>query len=109
MITTLPVCLWMLAVGPSQDAGAAYSGYGAASVSPEVVAKFAPPPLAPEISRRVQSMLDVRAPGSGAPSPDGKRLFFTWSVTGSPQLWRLDGLQRFPIQMTGGEDATSFQ
>ncbi|MCC6525940.1 MAG: S9 family peptidase [Polyangiaceae bacterium] len=52
-------------------------------------------------------MLDVRAPGSGLLAPDGKTLFFTWAVTGVRQIWRLDGPQRFPVQLTGGEDATS--
>ncbi len=83
-----------------------YSGHGAESLSPEVIAKFAPPALPPELSRKIQSMLDVRAPSSGVLSPDGKRLFFTWAVTGVSHVWRLDGPQRFPVQMTGGEDAT---
>jgi dipeptidyl aminopeptidase/acylaminoacyl peptidase len=51
-------------------------------------------------------MLDLRAPGMGELSPDGKRLFFSWSVTGSSQVWRLDGPDRFPVQLTGGEDST---
>ena len=84
----------------------AYSGHGADSISPEVLAKYAPPALPPELSRKVQAMLDVRAPSSGVLSPDGKRLFFTWAVTGVSHVWRIDGPQRFPVQMTGGEDAT---
>jgi dipeptidyl aminopeptidase/acylaminoacyl peptidase len=52
-------------------------------------------------------MLDVRAPSAGQLSPDGKTLYFTWSITGTRQVFRLDGPQRFPVQMTGGEDATS--
>jgi dipeptidyl aminopeptidase/acylaminoacyl peptidase len=83
-----------------------YSGHGAGSVAPEVIAKFAPPALEPALSRRVQSMLDVSAPGSGMVSADGKRLFFTWRITGTPQLWRLDGPQRFAVQLTGGEEST---
>ena len=83
-----------------------YAGHGLASVSPEVLARYAPPPLAPEVSRRIQNLLDLRAPGGGMPSPDGKRLFFTWTVTGSRQIWRLDGPDRFPVQLTGGEDTT---
>ena len=84
-----------------------YTGHGAETVSPEVLAKFAPPPLPAELSRKVQAMMDVRAPGLGLVSPDGSRLFFGWSVTGSGQIWRLDGPDRFPIQMTGGEDRTT--
>jgi dipeptidyl aminopeptidase/acylaminoacyl peptidase len=52
-------------------------------------------------------MLDVRAPSAGRLSPDGKTLYFNWSITGTRQVFRLDGPQRFPVQMTGGEDATS--
>ena len=33
-------------------------------------------------------------------------MFFGWSVTGTPRVWRLDGPGRFPVQMTGGEDPT---
>ena len=83
-----------------------YSGLGAESVTPATIAKYAPPPLDPAVSRRIQALLDVRTPGMGAVSPDGKRLYFSWDVTGSGQVWRLDGPNSFPIQMTGGEDAT---
>jgi len=85
---------------------AAYSGHGAESISPEVLKRYAPPPVLSELSRRVQALLDVRAPGNGFVSSDGKAMFFTWAVTGTPHVWRLDGPQRFPVQMTGGEDAT---
>jgi dipeptidyl aminopeptidase/acylaminoacyl peptidase len=84
-----------------------YSGLGAGSIPAEKVAKYAPPPLPPEVSRRIQMMLDVRAPGLGAVAPDGKHLYFGWNVTGSGQIWRLDGPRAYPVQMTGGEDRTS--
>jgi dipeptidyl aminopeptidase/acylaminoacyl peptidase len=84
-----------------------YSGLGPESVSPETIAKFAAPPLPSDLTRHIQSMLDIRAPGGGMVSPDGKQLFFTWSVTGIAQVWRIDGPQRFPVQMTGGEDPTT--
>ncbi|MGZ3422616.1 MAG: S9 family peptidase [Polyangiales bacterium] len=84
-----------------------YSGHGLGSVSPAVLARYAPPALDPSVTTPIQSMLDLRSPpGSGIPSPDGKRLFFSWKVTGTSQVWRLDGPQRFPIQMTGGADET---
>jgi dipeptidyl aminopeptidase/acylaminoacyl peptidase len=83
-----------------------YSGHGAASLSPDIVRRYAPPPLDPAVSRRIQAMLDLRAPGLGRLSPDGKRLFFGWSITGTPAVWRLDGPRAFPVQMTGGEDRT---
>lgn len=86
--------------------GSAYSGHGGESVSPEVLAKYAPPRLAPEVSRHIQAMLDVRSPSGGMLTPDGKRLFFTWTITGTRQIWRVDGPLKFPAQMTGGEDPT---
>jgi len=95
------------AQGPSPAAPAGYTGHGAGSVSAEVLAKFAPPAIPAELSERIQAMLDVRSPGAGLVSPDGKRLYFSWTVTGTRQVWRLDGPQRFPVQLTGGEDRTS--
>ena len=93
---------------PAQTAPSpGYKGLGVESLAPEVLAKYAPKPLPADVSRRIQSMLDVRAPSPGALSPDGKRLFFTWTVTGTSQVFRLDGPMRFPVQLTGGEDSTS--
>jgi dipeptidyl aminopeptidase/acylaminoacyl peptidase len=77
--------------------------------TPEVIAQYAAPALPAELRRRVQAMFDVRSPGAGQLSPDGQRLFFNWSVTGSSQVWRIDGPQRFPVQLTGGEDPTTLQ
>ena len=85
----------------------AYSGLGAESVSPELVAKYVAPPLPPAVSRRIQAMLDVRAPGLGVVAPDGSRLYFGWRITGTPQVFRLNEPRGFPVQMTGGEDRTS--
>jgi len=84
-----------------------YSGLGAESVSPEDVAKYAAPPLDPKVSRRIQTMLDVRGAGAGALTKDGKRTFYNWRVTGTTQVWRQDGPMKLPVQLTGGEDNTS--
>ena len=92
---------------PAAAQQSAYQGHGADSIPPEVLAKFVAAPLPSELSRKIQNLMDVRSPGGGQLSPDGKRLFFGWSVTGTAQLWRLDGPNTFPIQMTGGEDRTS--
>ncbi|GAA5175389.1 S9 family peptidase [Niveibacterium umoris] len=93
-------------VASSALAQTAYSGHGAESVSAATLEQFRPKPLPADISRRIQSVLDLRAPGSGLLSPDGKHLYFSWRVSGSDQVWRLDGPDRFPLQMTGGEDRT---
>lgn len=87
--------------------GAGYQGLGLSSVPAEVIQRFAPRPLPDDIGRRIQGLLDLRAPGAGVPSPDGRRLFFGWRVTGSDQVWRLDGPNAFPRQLTGGQDRTT--
>jgi dipeptidyl aminopeptidase/acylaminoacyl peptidase len=95
------------ALGASGEAPKPYAGHGAGSVSAELLAKYAPPALPPASSARIQAMLDVRSPGAGLLSEDGKHLFFSWTVTGLRQVFRLDGPNTFPKQLTGGEDATS--
>jgi protease II len=84
-----------------------YQGHGAESIAPELLEKFRPRPLAAAVSRRLQSLLDVRAPDVGRLAPDGKALFFGWSISGVRQVWKIDGPGRFPEQLTGGEDRTS--
>src|SRR5262245_64897874 len=88
---------------PATPAGG-YTGLGADSVAAETIAKFAPKPLDEAVSRRIQSLLDVRGPGSGLINRTGTRMVFTWKVTGTPQIWRQDGAMKFPVQLTGGED-----
>ncbi len=96
------------APAPQPDARPAgsYSGLGAESVTPEIIARFAPPALDSQVSRRIQSMLDVRGAGGGLITSSGDRMVFTWRVTGNSQVWRMDGPMRYPIQLTGGEDDT---
>jgi len=84
-----------------------YTGLGADSVSAEVIARFAPPPLDPKLSRTIQTMLDVRGAGGGVIASKGDRMFFTWRITGTAQVWRQDGPRAWPIQLTGGEDNTT--
>ena len=104
----LALALWFaVASAPAIAQSPAYSGHGAGSVAAEVVARYAPAPLDAATSRRIQAMLDVRTPGLGIPAPDGQRLYFGWSITGTPQVFRLDAPRAFPVQMTGGEDPTS--
>ncbi|MBI3542661.1 MAG: S9 family peptidase [Deltaproteobacteria bacterium] len=104
MQTLLLVLALMLG---TQARALAYEGHGIETLSPEQLKKFAPPALDSRLSAAVQSALDLRSPGGGMLSPDGKKLFFSWSVTGTWQVWRLDGPNRFPVQMTGGEDRTA--
>jgi len=100
------VTLAAIATPLAAQSQSGYAGHGADSVPREKVVKYAPPPLPGEVSRRIQTMLDVRGAVLGSIAPDGKRLFYTWGITGTPNVWRLDGPKSFPIQMTGGEDPT---
>jgi dipeptidyl aminopeptidase/acylaminoacyl peptidase len=86
-----------------------YKGLGKESIDEKTLAQYAAPPLVPEHSRKIQNYLDIRAPGLGMLSPNKKQLFFSWKVTGTTQVWRLDQPKGFPVQMTGGEDSTSVQ
>ncbi|MBK9064621.1 MAG: S9 family peptidase [Acidobacteria bacterium] len=104
------VLVALLAAGGSSSAFSqqpGYSGHGAESVPASVVAKYAAPPLDGAVSRRIQTMLDVRSPGLGIVSPDGSSLYFGWRITGTSQVFRLNAPKAFPVQMTGGEDRTS--
>ncbi|MCL2449140.1 MAG: S9 family peptidase, partial [Polyangiaceae bacterium] len=84
-----------------------YTGHGADTVPPELLEKYRPRPLRPELAARIEALIDVRAPGIGRLSPDGKALYFSWTVTGIGQIWKIDGPGRFPQQLTGGEDNTA--
>jgi dipeptidyl aminopeptidase/acylaminoacyl peptidase len=68
--------------------------------------KFRPKPLESALSRKLQAFMDLRAPGAAALTPNGKNMYFSWSITGVMQLWLLKGQDRFPQQITGGEDRT---
>lgn len=84
-----------------------YSGLGAESLSKETIQKFAAQDLEPSIRERIQNLLDVRSPGMGMLHPNKKNLYFTWRITGSNQVWMVEGPKSFPKQMTGGEHPTS--
>jgi dipeptidyl aminopeptidase/acylaminoacyl peptidase len=91
---------------PPAAAPPAYQGHGADSIDPALVAKHAPPPLPVELSRKIQRYMDIRGAGGGQVTSKGDRMVFTWSVTGVPQVWRLDTPLGFPVQLTAGEDRT---
>lgn len=81
-----------------------YSGLGLESVSQEDLKTFAPPKPVPELKAQIEKLVDLRAPSAGVITNDGKTLFTEWNVTGSVQIWRLQGAKSFPVQLTGGED-----
>lgn len=85
---------------------ASYEGFGPGSLPPETVARYAPPALDEKLRRRVEAVLDLRAPFGGKISPKGGEVFFSWDVTGMPQVWKTGADGGFPLQLTGGEDPT---
>lgn len=86
---------------------ALYKGLGTESVSAETLKKYAPPALNPVMTNKLKKMFDVTAPGLGMLSPNKKTLFFTWRVTGISHIWKIDGPQKFPVQLTSGSDAVT--
>jgi dipeptidyl aminopeptidase/acylaminoacyl peptidase len=84
-----------------------YTGLGKSSVDAATLKKYAPTSLPQAATRQIEAMLDVRSPGLGMISPDGKQLFFGWGITGVAQVWRIDGAQKFPLQVTGGQESTT--
>ena len=83
-----------------------YAGLGKDSVSAETLKKFAPPALPEVMLTKIKKSLDVLSPGLGMMHPNHKQLFFTWKVSGQTHVWRLDAPNTFPVQLTGGKDAT---
>jgi dipeptidyl aminopeptidase/acylaminoacyl peptidase len=91
---------------PAPTPAKTYSGLGAKSVPPELVAKYAPPPLDPRVAEGIQAMLDIRGTGGGLLTAKGERIIYNWRVTGTTQVWRQDAPMRFPVQLTGGGENT---
>jgi len=86
-----------------------YSGLGKDSVSAKDLQKYAPPKLDLQAEKKIREMLDISSPGAGMISPDKKKFYFTWKITGVHQIWTLDSTRSFPIQLTGGKDSTKIE
>lgn len=93
--------------GRKAPAASSYSGLGTESVTPALIAEFAPKPLDERVARRIQTMLDTRGVGGGRLTSRGDRMVFNSKVTGAQQVWRQDGPMRLAVQLTAGEDPTS--
>lgn len=83
-----------------------YQGHGQESLPTTVLEKYKAPDIAPELSQKIQSYLDIRAPGLGMLAPNNTDFYFSWKITGTFHVWKLGKPNSFPIQMTGGEDPT---
>ena len=92
--------------GTAGSFGGQYSGHGVESVSPEIISRYAPPTLPGGLADKVRKLLEVQAPGMGMLSPDHRAMYFTWNVSGSQQIWKIDHPLGFPEQLTSGADRT---
>lgn len=90
-------------------AQAQYSGHGTDSISAETLKKYTAPALTPAMSNKLTKMIEVAAPGMGMLSPDKKTLYFSWKVTGQVHVWKIDGPQKFPVQLTSGADMVTLR
>ncbi len=83
-----------------------YQGFGAQSLAPDIVRRFLPRPIDPQLRMEIESETGINSPGGAQFSPDGKTLYFHWNVSGAFQIWKLSPTVPFPVQMTSGEDST---
>lgn len=105
-LSTISVVFFLLSCASSPPSKP-YQGLGTESIDSKILEQFRATPLNPELSRKIQLHLDIRAPGSGMISPDGKTLFYTWKITGITHVWKLSAPLGYPLQLTGGEDPTT--
>lgn len=91
-----------------------YGGLGAASVSRDTLIRHSPDQLPPDIDHDVRVLMDIRSVQDADAanrndaflSPGGGRLFYSSTLTGVSQIWRLDAALGTPTQMTSGGDFT---
>jgi dipeptidyl aminopeptidase/acylaminoacyl peptidase len=89
-------------------AQASYQGFGKESLTAEQMRKFEAPDVPEALATQIQRYFDIRSPGAGVLSAKTKKqLFFSWGVTGTSQVWRIDQPKGFPVQLTGGKDSTA--
>ncbi|MBI2518984.1 MAG: S9 family peptidase [Bdellovibrio sp.] len=74
--------------------------------TPADIETFKPTVSNPELLSKIESYLDIRSPSYGILSPDGKVYYFNWNVTGTTQIWKINGPLGFPIQLTAGNEHT---
>ena len=91
-----------------------YAGMGAARISQDTLLRHTPAALPQEIDHDVRVLLDIRSVqdadaanrNDAFQSPGGGRIYYSWTVTGVSQLWRLDSALGAPVQMTSGNEFT---
>ncbi|MCK6597177.1 MAG: prolyl oligopeptidase family serine peptidase [Bdellovibrionaceae bacterium] len=84
-----------------------YKSFGIDSVSKETLKRFTPPELNSELKGKISLITDIQSLGAGAFNPKNKNeFFFNWGISGNRQVWKMSGSKSFPVQLTGGKDAT---
>lgn len=83
---------------------APYQGFGTKSLSPEILEKYKPRPLAPELKNEIEMYMDLHFMKTAMLSPKGDNLYVAWPVTGTPQIWKIDKPLAYPMQLTGGDN-----
>lgn len=83
-----------------------YSGLGLTSVSAKDLQAYAAPAVSMATKDHLKRYFSLRAPGAGLLHPNGSELYFSWSITGENQVWKLKGPNSFPTQMTTGQNPT---
>ncbi|PIK16255.1 prolyl oligopeptidase family serine peptidase [Halobacteriovorax sp. JY17] len=103
----MALCLLILSCEKRTQMG--YSGHGVEAIDAKTLSKYAPTAIPKNLSTEIEAENEIRSTGLGQLTPDGKEMFFSWSVTGVRQIWKIEGPKSFPIQMTGGENGTSLE
>ena len=80
-----------------------YSGHTLEDLDQSIVKKYAPKNISKNLKNKIERYMDIRGARSGVMTPDGKKMFFSWNVTGTSQVWMLNGPNTFPRQMTAGD------
>lgn len=90
-----------------QTASPAYSQFGIESVSKDDLKKYAPRDINSALKNKLSLYMDIQSPLGALLHPNGKDLFFNWRISGYQQVWKMNGPQGYPVQMTGGKDFTT--
>lgn len=92
---------------PEVAISSSYSQFGIDSVSKDDLKKYAPKEIDKSTKNKLSLYLDIQSPTGAILHPNKKDLFFNWRITGSQQVWKMSGIQSYPIQLTGGKDLTT--
>lgn len=102
LATVLFFFLSCAAIPKNESNPMTYSGHGSQSLPQEIINKYAPKPLDPELTAKLETLMEIRNPSSGVMSEDGTFVLFNWNVSGLSHVWRLDLEGGVPVQLTGG-------